>query len=97
MWVLYEISLTAAKIKIQVSSDQLRNVLSDLTGRRRGAIHEMTPDKHLTLLSGKAPLKVTLKLLYSNRIGTPGLRHRIAFNDKRNRFVFDGTRRICST
>eukprot|EP01127_Copromyxa_protea_P016767 TRINITY_DN5050_c0_g1_i1.p1 TRINITY_DN5050_c0_g1~~TRINITY_DN5050_c0_g1_i1.p1 ORF type:complete len:684 (-),score=149.11 TRINITY_DN5050_c0_g1_i1:18-2069(-) len=59
-------------ISIQVSSDQLRSVLSDLTGRRRGSINEMNQEKHLTLLSGRAPLKELLGYATDLRSMTKG-------------------------
>jgi hypothetical protein len=46
------------RVDLQVGESHVRGVLSDFSGRRRGAIYEQTVDKHSKLLKGKAPLQV---------------------------------------
>jgi len=60
------------QISIQVDEAQLRNVLSDLTGRRRGEVNDLSQDKHQKYLKGKAPLKELLDYATALRGMTKG-------------------------
>lgn len=46
------------RLQLEVDSAHLRAVLSDLTGRRRGAIDELSQDKHFKQVDARVPLKV---------------------------------------
>jgi len=46
------------KLEIEVDSAHVRQVMNDLSHRRRGAVLEFAQENHLKRLSAKAPLKV---------------------------------------
>jgi elongation factor G len=59
-------------VDIQVAESHVRSVISDFSGRRRGAIHDQTSDKHVKFLKGKAPLKELLGYASDLRSMTKG-------------------------
>jgi len=60
------------EVKIQVDTLHLRNVLSDLAGRRRGSVEQLTQDRHLKFVKAHVPLKELVGYSTDLRSSTKG-------------------------